>query len=302
MDTSDFSLNAGGNNSMDITRVGETHDVLGEGPVWCDRSQSLFWVDIRGRCVRHYDLHSKKTLTWPMPEMVGSLAVREKGGLLLALQSSLSFFDPQNGRFEKCASPEAGRAEIRFNDGKADRQGRFWAGTMNDVERKPDGILYRYDGRTCSPLLSGIVIPNSLCWSPDGRTMYFADSYAHTLFAYDFDPDTGMPGARREFAHFQAPAIPDGSTVDAEGFVWCVEYNGWRITRFAPDGRIDRRIELPVQQPTSCAFGGSNLDILFVTTASQRLNEEQLRNQPLAGALLALNVGVRGLPEPRFAG
>jgi len=286
-----------------IRRVGDTTDILGEGPVWDAREQALYWVDIRAPAVRRLDWRTQRVASWPMPEMVGSLAVRERGGLLLALKSSLSFFDPASGAFERVSAPEIDWPAMRFNDGKCDRQGRFWAGTMNDVTREPEGSLYRLDpARGCVAMQTGIRIPNSLCWSPDGRTMYFADSPTRTIFAYPFDPATGELGERREFATVEAPAIPDGATVDAEGFVWCAHYDGWRIVRFAPDGRVDRVVDLPVQRATSVQFGGPGLDVLFVTTATQKLAPEQLAKQPLAGALLMLDVGVKGLAEARYAG
>jgi len=287
---------------IQIEQMGETRDVVGEGPVWCQGEQALYWVDIRGPFVRRFTAATGVVDSWRMPELVGSLAVCKGGGLILALKSSLSLFDPSTQRFATCAAPEADRANVRFNDGKADRRGRFWAATMNDAERRPDGTLYCYDGHQCKATISDIVIPNSLCWSPDDCTMYFADSYLHTLFAFDYDLQSGRIGSRREFARMQAPAIPDGATVDAEGYVWCAEYGGWRVSRFSPDGRLDRMIELPVEQPTSCAFGGARFELLYVTTASQRLSSDQLAAQPLAGALLAIDVGVKGLPEPMFAG
>lgn len=288
---------------MKIVRVAGATDILGEGPVWDVDDQALYWVDIRGPSVRRLDWRSQRVQSWPMPEMVGSLAVREKGALLVALKSALCFFDPGTGAFQRVCAPEADRPDMRFNDGKCDRQGRFWAGTMNDVTREPQGTLYRLDAaRGCSPMQTGIRIPNSLCWSPDGRVMYFSDSLARMIFAYSFDPGTGELGERGEFAAVEQPAIPDGATVDAAGFVWCAHYDGWRIVRFAPDGRIDRVVELPVQRPTSVQFGGPDLDILFVTTATQKLTQEELAAQPLAGAVLLLDVGVRGLPEPRYSG
>jgi sugar lactone lactonase YvrE len=151
-------------------------------------------------------------------------------------------------------------------------------------------------------MTEGFSIPNSLAWSPDGTTMYLADSLQHAISSYDFAPETGAIGVQRPFARTQAPAIPDGSTVDADGCLWNAEYDGWRIVRYAPGGTIDRVVDLPVQRPTSCAFGGANLDVLYITTASQRLTDEERARQPLAGAVLALDVGVRGLPEPRYTG
>jgi sugar lactone lactonase YvrE len=288
---------------MQVRRVGETSDVLGEGPVWDVREQAFYWVDIRGCLVRRYDWASGRLQSWTLPEMVGSLAVRAHSGLLLAMRSTLSFFDPSGGALESVAAPEAGRENMRFNDGKCDRQGRFWVGTMNDVVREPSGTLYRLDPqRGCVAQFNGIRTPNSLAWSPDGRTMYFADSRSHVIHAYPYDTSTGEIGAPRPFYAVEPPAIPDGATVDADGCLWSALYGGSRLVRITPDGRLDRTIELPVLQPTSCQFVGPDLDLLFVTTAKQRLSEEQLAQQPLAGALLAVEAGVKGLPEARYQG
>ena len=286
---------------VDIERIGSQTDILGEGPVWCPRQQALYWVDIRCPAIRRFDHVSGRIDTWPMPELVGSFALAEDDRILVALSTELALFERASSTFEHVARPPSIGPDQRFNDGKCDRQGRFWVGSMNNVTRAPEGVLYRLDPRgTLVGTLSGIRIPNSLAWSPDGRTMYFADSLLHTIYAYPFDPATGEQGAKRVFAKTTPPAIPDGATIDSEGFLWSAEYDGWRLTRYAPDGRMDRIVELPVQRPTSCMFGGPDLDILYVTTATQRLTDAELARQPLAGALLALDVGVRGLPEARY--
>jgi sugar lactone lactonase YvrE len=170
------------------------------------------------------------------------------------------------------------------------------------VTRAPQGSLYRLDARGCSAMAAGIRIPNSLSWSPDGRYMYFADSLTRMIHRYAFDPASGELGERKLFCTIEPPAIPDGATVDAEGCVWCALYDGWRIACIAPEGRMARSIELPVQRPTSVQFAGPNLDVLLVTTATQRLSAEELAAQPLAGALLAVDAGVKGVPEARYAG
>lgn len=283
-----------------VRRIGDTIDVLGEGPIWDVREQAFYWTDIRSRLVRRYDWASGRVEAWTLPEMVGSLAVRERGGLLLAMRPSVSLFDPATGKLEIIAAPEADQPNMRFNDGKCDRQGRFWAGTMDDESRTPSGTLYRIDERGCVPKLGGIKTPNSLCWSPDGTTMYFADSRTQVINAYPYDVHTGEIGAAREFHRVEPPAIPDGATVDAEGYLWVAYYRGGRVTRVAPDGRVDRAIELPVTQVTSCQFVGPNLDVLFITTANQRMTPEQLAAAPLAGALFAVEAGARGLPEARY--
>jgi L-arabinonolactonase len=287
----------------EIRRIGDTGDVLGEGPVWDVAEQAFYWTDIRGRVVHRQDWAAGSLRSFSMPEMVGSFALRRRGGMLVAMQTSIALFDPASGRFETLAAPEAGRPNMRFNDGKCDRQGRFWVGSMDDGSRGPEGTLYRVDAaRGCVPMVTGIITPNSLCWSPDGATMYFTDSRSRVIAAYPFDVASGALGVPRAFYRVEPPAIPDGATVDAEGHVWCALYGGARVVRIAPDGRLLRSIDLPVTQPTSCQFVGPGLDVLYITTAKQRLSDEELARQPLAGALLALDPGVRGLPEPRYAG
>lgn len=289
-------------NTCAFQRVGSQADILGESPVWDERSRCLWWVDIRRPALRRLDPASGQLDTWPMPGLVGSIALTGDGRLLVALPASIDLFDPRTGTLEPFAAPPALPPDHRFNDGRCDRQGRFWVGTMNNITRAPEGVLWRLDGDgTLQAMQGGVSIPNSLAFSPDGGTMYFADSLRYALYAFGYDTASGQPGAQRTLATTTPPGFPDGSTVDAEGFLWNAEFNAWRVVRYAPDGRIDRVIELPVRMPTCCAFGGPDLDVLYVTTASQHLSEDELRQQPLAGALLALDVGVRGLPEPRFA-
>jgi sugar lactone lactonase YvrE len=239
-----------------------------------------------------------------MPEAIGAVALRVSAGVLVALRSGLHLVDVASGALELVCAPEPDRPENRLNDGRCDRRGRFWVGSMHDRLRTPTGALYRVDpDRACHRVLDGITVPNGLGWSPDGRTMYLADTPMRAIWAYDFDPASGVPGGRRVFARVPDGAgYPDGATVDAEGFLWSAHWDGWRVTRYAPDGRIDRVVELPVQRPTSCALGGEALDVLYVTSAATRLTPAELARGPLAGGLFAVETGVRGLPEPRFVG
>jgi sugar lactone lactonase YvrE len=225
----------------EIRRIGDTSDILGEGPIWDMQEQAFYWVDIRGRTVRRYDWRTRAVQSWTVPEMVGSLALRARGGLLLAMQSCVSFFDPASGRLER-VSPNRAR-EHALNDGRRP-PGALLGGSMDDVKREPAGTLYRLDAkRGCVPMVTGIVTPNSLAWSPDSRTMYFSDSRSHLIAAYPFDPATGELGVARVFYRTEPPAIPDGATVDAAGYVWCALYGGGRVVRIAPDGRLDRSID-----------------------------------------------------------
>lgn len=285
-----------------VRRVGSQTDILGESPLWDDRGQCLYWIDIRRPAIRRLLPATGHVDTWEMPELVGCIALTDEGRLLVALSQFIALFDVVSGSLEALARPRQPVPGHRFNDGRCDRQGRFWVGTMHNLTRAPEGVLYRLEGRgELTRMRDGICIPNSLAFSPDGRTMYFADSLRYSLYAYDYDPETGRTGAEHVFATTAEPAFPDGSTVDAEGFLWNAEFNGARLVRYSPDGRIDRTIAMPVQRPTCCAFGGPELRTLYVTTTSQKMTEEQLAAEPLAGALLALDVGVAGLPESRFA-
>lgn len=284
-----------------ITRVGTQRDILGESPLWDERAGCLWWVDIRQPAIRRLDPVTAEVRTWPMPALVGCIALVEDGRLLVALPQQIALFDPADGRLEPFVEPPPMAGDHRFNDGRCDRQGRFWVGSMNNITRAPEGVLYCLEGRALRPVRAGICIPNSLAFSPDGRTMYFADSLRYQLYGYDYDGATGTPGRERVLATTRPPGFPDGSTVDAEGFLWNAEFHAARLVRYAPDGRVDRTVEMPVPRPTCCAFGGPELGVLYVTTASQHLSPQELQAQPLAGALLALDVGVRGLPESRFA-
>lgn len=286
---------------MLIRRVGGTTDLLGESCVWSVREQALYWVDARAPAIRRLD-HARGTIeSLNVPETVGSIGLREKGGLVVALESRIALLDWQSGGLQTIAAPDDTFENQRFNDGRCDRQGRFWAGTMNDVDRGKQGMLYRLDSsHRLTPMLGPLTIPNSLAWSPDGRKMYFSDTTSRAIAEYDFAPEPGIPTHRRDIAVTEEPGTPDGSTVDADGFLWNAEYDGWKVVRYAPDGGIDRVVPLSVQRPTCCAFGGPELSVLFVTTASQKLSAADLAAQPLAGGLLALEVGVRGLPEPRY--
>ena len=284
-------------------RIGDQIDILGESPIWQECEQALYWVDVRRPAIRRFDHASGNVVTWSMPDLIGSIAFAADSGLLVALPDQIALFEPKTGKLETVASLQARVPDHRFNDGRCDRQGRFWVGTMHNITRAPEGVLYRLD-RERGELLAtktGICIPNSLAWSPDGRTMYFADSLRYTIFAYDFDTASGQMSNERTLVETRAPGFPDGSTVDADGYLWNAEFNAWRVVRYAPDGRVDRVIELPVEYPTSCAFGGPNFDVLYVTTASQRITEREMAAQPMAGALLAIETDIRGLPEPRLA-
>jgi sugar lactone lactonase YvrE len=278
-------------------------DVLGESPLWCPRRQRLFWVDIRRPALQSCDADGGDFTAWQMPEAIGSFAFRRDDGFVLALKSGLYDCDPSAGTLTLIAAPQE-RATHRFNEGKCDPRGRFWAGTMNDVVREPSGAMFRLDtGRQVTRWREGIAVPNSLAWSPDGRTMYFADTETRVIEAWDYDLDDGLPLRRRVFADLRSggPGRPDGATVDADGCVWSAQVASGEVVRYAPDGRVLQRWTLPVSKVTSLAFGGADLRTLYATSGRYRLTETELAGQPLAGALFAMRAPAQGLPADVFA-
>lgn len=279
---------------------------IGEGPVWDARRQRLYWVDIVGRQLHVFNPADGTDTAHACPEIVTSVSPRAAGGVLLTLRRGFALFDEATGIFDVIANVEADRPGNRFNDGKTDRRGRHWAGTMGDVEwNHPVGNLYRF-GPEHQPvrMAEQICCSNGIAWSPDDRTMYFCESFAYVIHAYDFDAATGAIENRRPFARVDATSgsFPDGITVDADGFLWCAQPVFGRLARYDPAGRIERLIELPVSRGTSVMFGGPDLSTLFITTMRTTLDAQQLAEEPLAGSLLAIRPGVRGLAETPFAG
>jgi sugar lactone lactonase YvrE len=276
---------------------------LGEVPVWDVAEQALYWVDIEGKLLQRLTPATGKVERWQMPERIACFALREKGGMIVAFASGIAFYDLDTGGIEWIARPDPVPTN-RFNEGKCDRRGRFWAGTMDDRLKEHSASLFRVDpDLRVTKVLDGIGISNSIVWSLDDREFYFADTLDGVIDRFDFDADKGAISNRRRVVDLHDTGIgPDGSTIDTEGYLWNAQWDGWRVARYAPDGRLDRVVELPVQKPTSCMFGGPDLRTLYVTSAIWDLTPEQLKDQPMAGGLFALDVGIGGVPEPRFAG
>jgi len=275
---------------------------IGESPVWYAAHRALFWVDIPARKVHSYDPASRGTRGWSVPEEVGCVAPMSDGALLIALKSSFQRLDPGDGSLKPLWSTDEEPQGNRFNDGKTDRQGRFWCGSMDAAERSPTGALYRLDSDLkCERLVGGIICSNALCWSPDGRVMYYGDSNNHVVWAWDFDVTSGAIANRRVFLEIPASeGVPDGATVDTDGCIWLAQWGGWRVTRYDPRGKVDRVVPLPVSQPASTAFGGPDLSTLYITTARSGLTPAELAKQPLAGALFRIEVDATGIPEVPF--
>ncbi len=291
---------------MKIDCIVSDGNILGESPVWSVREQKLYWVDSRGPAVFRHDPATGITESRKTSSIIGSIGLRSAGAgkLVIAMQSGLHKLDFDTGALTFLTDPESDNHENRFNDGRCDRRGRFWSGTMNDTRRDPTGSLYRFDpDGEATMMLGDIIVPNSICWSPDDRIMYFADTYRMQIRSFRFDANGGSLSNEMLFADTRdRKGRPDGSTVDAEGFLWNAEYNGGRVVRYTPDGRIDRVVDLPIALPTSCAFGGPDLETLYITSATQRLSANDLAAQPDAGGVFAIQAGVRGLPEPEFTG
>ncbi len=286
----------------EVERALAIQNDLGEGPLWSADEGVLYWVDIMVGHFHRWNPTQDRCETFEVGAPLGAIGLRAAGGLVLATKNGFAFWEPGAQALRFLADPEAGKAS-RFNDGKVDRQGRFWAGTMAD-DGSLTSCLYRLDpDGSLHTMVTGVGISNGIGWSPDNRTMYYADSPKRTVFAYDFDPATGaMSNERALVSTPGSPDVPDGLTVDSEGFVWCAYWDGWRVVRYDPDGKVAREVRVPVQRPTSCMFGGPALDELYITSARTGLSAAALKAQPLAGDLFRLRPGVKGLPEPKFAG
>jgi sugar lactone lactonase YvrE len=288
----------------EVTVVVEAKNLLGEGPVWSTRDQVLWWVDIIGRQILRLDPATGSLDRWPTEMRPCCLAEHEAGGLVVAFDKGFGLFDPESAAVTWIADSEKDNPRTRINDGKVDRRGRFVVGTLDDKLKEHLGALYRLDpDGTVTELDAGFGISNGPAWSPDDRRFYFGDSMDKAIYAYDYDAASGTVANKRVFATIDdGPGIPDGATVDAEGCLWNAQWDAWRVVRYRPDGTIDRTIRMPVSRPTSCMFGGPDLTTLYVTSAIWDPADPRLVDEPLAGSLFAIDVGVRGLPEPRFAG
>jgi len=273
-------------------------NALGECVLWDERTQSAWWTDIAGRMLHRLDWPSRTLQSFATPERLTAFGfIEDRRDFVAAFDCGFALFDPAKGEMGPCLEPEGLAGGMRMNDGRVDRQGRFWAGSMVEDRTRPlEARLYCLAAGQIDTRERGIVIANGLCWSPDSRWCYFADSPRRTIWRYRFDGATGALGPRQEFARSSGAAVPDGAAVDAEGYLWSAQWGGGCIVRYAPDGRVDRVVEVPVAQPTCVTFGGADLDLMFVTSAHTGLDLPQTG----AGDLFVYSVGVRGLPEARF--
>ena len=292
--------------AAEVTCVVDCRDLLGESPIWCPIDQRLYWLDIKGQTISWFTPATGEYKQVPVDEQPGALALRERGGMVVAFFGGFRFFDPETGAVETIHEVDTDVADCRLNDGRCDRQGRFWAGSMdNAMTGRAVGSLYRLDrDLSLHKADTGIIVSNALAFSPEGDVMYFGDLGQDVIWAYDLDTATGEVSNKRVFAGpGSAPGLPDGSTVDSEGYVWSARWKGRCLARFAPDGTLDRTVEIPLQLITCPMFGGPDLDVLYVTTSRFRLTDDELAGQEQAGGLFAVTgTGCTGLPEPRFRG
>ncbi|WP_454873907.1 SMP-30/gluconolactonase/LRE family protein [Paraburkholderia xenovorans] len=296
-----------------VEAAGQAPASVGESPVWRIAEQALYWVDIPAQKIVRLRIDSGERSEWRMPEKVACIAFDHRGTVLAGCETGLFAVTltgaTANGEAvqvtgRKLAAPDFACDDMRFNDGRCDRQGRFWSGTMvqDMAAARPAGALYRFDARgvLSAPVVDGLITQNGLAWSPDGATMYLSDSHPlrRQIWAFDYDGETGEPRNRRVFADLNHHAgRPDGAAVDADGCYWICANDAGLLLRFTPLGKLDRQIAVPAIKPAMCAFGGRDLDTLFVTSIRPAANASEHD-----GHLFAVRPGVTGLPEPEFAG
>lgn len=288
-----------------ITALPVPPSLLGESPLWHPDEQTLYWVDIPGRQLHRFDPASGAHQAWPVASEPASLAPVLGGGLLLAARDGLWRFDTGTGERQLLASPPYDPASQRFNDGKADAQGRFWVSTLDD-QRAPRAALYCWADGALRRMADGVAVGNGLAFSPDGRTLLWADTKAHRILAFDLDPADGALSRQRVLQQFpqrrpDAPLAgyggrPDGAAMDSAGGCWLAMFEGQRLLHIAPDGRVTAELALPVRCPTMPCFGGPDLRTLYITTARDKRPADELAAQPLAGCVLQCRVDVPGLP------
>ncbi len=290
----------------DITPIAVSPSLLGESPMWQPDAGQLWWCDIPGRRLNRFSPSTGLHAHWDFAAEPASCAPLPGGDLLLAMRDGLFRFHPETARLSPLARAPYDTAQERFNDGKADPQGRFWVGTIFEPRDPPKAALYCFDGGVLLRRADGITVSNGLAFSPDGRTMYWSDTKAHAVYAFDFDGHDGSLSRRRTFAQFESRKAgqalagyggrPDGAAVDAEGCYWVAMFEGARVLRLSPAGELLSSVDLPVRCPTMPCFGGADLRTLFITTAREKRPAEEVAREPWSGRVLQLRVDVPGLP------
>ena len=291
---------------LEIICVFDAKAKIGEGPVWDERDQVLWWTDINGRCLHCFDPSSGTDTSYPVPVRVGCFALREEGDFLLAAEHGFYTWSPENSEVRHIFDVEADRSDNRMNDGGCDRQGRMVVSSMSLAEpRQATGACWQIDNMMNFRLLEdGLHVGNGIAFSPDGTTMYLADTSVDTVWAYPYDTATGKPGERSLFIDTgKLAGKPDGATVDSEGGYWLAGVSGGQLYRFTPNGKLDLTIDLPIEKPTRPMFGGKDLDEIYVTSIGEESSSASPGFSPQAGGIFVIKgTGFSGLPEPRFRG
>ncbi len=299
--------------NLDVSCVVDSRNTIGEGAFWCPEEQAVYWLDVlMASSIHRFDPATKQHSSWPVPEMVTAMAKRRDGTLLVASENGLNVFDPGSGDYRRLAEIEPHLPGNRSNDGAPDARGRFWIGTMQnnlgpDGEgipiEAPVGSLWRVEaGKPPVAVMDDLNITNGVAWSPDWTKLYVVDSMLDRIYVSDFDLEAGTAGPRRIFNDADDLATPDGNAVDSEGFLWSARWGGHCVARISPDGAVDRIVPIPASLVTSCAFGGPDLDTLYITTARLGIDQEMARRYPQQGGLFAFRPGVRGLNRTFYAG
>lgn len=290
---------------MGVELVLDCRNRLGESVLWDAARGELFWVNIHDAEIWRFAPELGTARTHKLPERVGAIGLRQEGGLVVGLESGFALFDPDSEELERLQQVEAEIATTRLNDGRCDRRGRFICGGMNEAaESHSLTAVYRLDtDRSVCRIIDGISCANSICFSLDGTTMYFSDMPSGQILAYDYDMERGEVSNPRVFCDGSGqPGLPDGSIIDAEGCLWNARWGGGRVVRYAPDGSVNRVIEVPASNVSCIGFGKEDFRTLFITTARIELSPAQLTKEPAAGGVFAVQPGVEGVPEPRFRG
>ena len=286
-----------------LRQIAHTEDIIGEVPLWDAHRRTISWIDILKPAFHRYDPATGKVTSFTPPEKLGAYALTNSERLLTGGRGGIALWDPSTQVLERLSTPEDDRPDNILNDGRTDPRGRFLIASMDKMLAGPKGRLWQVEQGKGTRLLQDedIMLPNALCWSPDGTTFYMGDSKTNLIYAYDYDPGTGDISNRRVFADTSGlPGDVDGASIDAQGFLWNARFGGGCLIRFTPDGSVDQTVDMPVSQPTHITFGGTDLKTMYITTARFRLKPEQLEAEPMAGALLAMDCDVAGLPENRF--
>lgn len=292
---------------VDVERVIDCQHELGEGPIWHGAESALYWVDIRGKSVERYEPASGHRRSVRFQTAVTALGLRAENGFVVATENGFAIWDGASVSLDVIANPKRDEAGVRFNDGGVGPGGEYWAGTMYEgpeVADTPDGRLYRLDAeRRVTEMERGLTISNGIGWSPDRHTMYVTDTLPGIIYAYDYDAEAGEIENRRVLIQVpEGEGFPDGLTVDSQGCIWSARWGGSKVAKYSPSGELLDELSLPVPHPTSCAFGGEELNQLYITSAWMALDEAQRAHYPLAGDVFRADVGVRGLPAHTFRG